>query len=64
VDDEYHTEGAGLMGPMMCSGVGELTEREAQSMGSKKMVDMFLSSRRRRIASASDDDGGVGRAFI
>lgn len=63
VDDEYHTEGAGLMGPMMYSGVGELTEREAQSMGSKKMVDMFLSSRRRRIASASDD-GGVGRAFI
>ncbi len=33
------------------------SESEAQAMGSKMMVDLFLSSRRKRIASAASDDG-------
>ena len=61
--DMYYTDGAGLMGPATYAGIGECTKREAQSAGSKKMVDMFLSSRRKRIASTSED-GGAGQAFI
>ncbi|TVY75840.1 hypothetical protein LSUE1_G008055 [Lachnellula suecica] len=59
-DDPYGVEGAGLMGPDMG---GELSERDAQAMGSKRMVELFLTSRRRRIngsRGASDESG----AFI
>ncbi|KAI2619614.1 hypothetical protein GGR54DRAFT_602745 [Hypoxylon sp. NC1633] len=47
--DPYGVQGSGVLGPDM--------EHNAQSIGSKKMVDLFLSSRRRRMASG--DDGGV-----
>ncbi|KAI1392114.1 uncharacterized protein F4822DRAFT_115725 [Hypoxylon trugodes] len=47
--DPYDTQGSGILGPESA-----LT---SQSMGSKRMVDLFLSSRRRRIASG--EDGGV-----
>jgi hypothetical protein len=30
-----------------------------QAMGSKQMVDLFLSSRRKRIAGGSEESGGV-----
>ncbi|KAH7312040.1 hypothetical protein BKA65DRAFT_484635 [Rhexocercosporidium sp. MPI-PUGE-AT-0058] len=43
-DDIYGVDGAGLLGPRV-----SVTEGEAQAMGSKKMVDLFLSSRRRRM---------------
>ncbi|TAQ86219.1 hypothetical protein B7494_g5455 [Chlorociboria aeruginascens] len=49
-DDEYGTDGAGLMGPAV-------RELDAQAMGSKRMVDLFLSSRRKRMASGSTDGG-------
>lgn len=55
-DDIYGADGAGLMGPDM----GELSERDAQAMGSKRMVELFLNSRRKRIAGGSEDSG----AFI
>ena len=55
-DDIYGVDGAGLMGPPM----GELSERDAQAMGSRKMVELFLSSRRRRINGASEEDDGGG----
>jgi hypothetical protein len=55
-DDLYRAEGAGLMGPDM----GELSEKDAQAMGSKRMVELFLNSRRRRIAGGSEESG----AFI
>lgn len=53
-EDIYCTDGAGLMGPAMTGGMDELN---AQQMGSKRMVDMFLSSRRKRIAGGSDESG-------
>ncbi|TGJ87929.1 hypothetical protein E0Z10_g870 [Xylaria hypoxylon] len=43
-DDLYGIEGAGVLGP------------NQQTVGSKRMVDIFLSSRRRRMAS---DEGSV-----
>ncbi|KAF2969117.1 hypothetical protein GQX73_g4502 [Xylaria multiplex] len=43
-DDPYGIEGAGVLGP------------NQQTVGSKRMVDIFLSSRRRRMAS---DEGSV-----
>ncbi|RDL41451.1 uncharacterized protein BP5553_01430 [Venustampulla echinocandica] len=52
-DDIYGTDGAGLMGP----DVGEQSERAAQVMGSKRMVELFLSSRRKRITGGSGDSG-------
>jgi hypothetical protein len=56
-DDVYGADGAGLMGPVMSGGVQEF---DAQQMGSKRMVDLFLSSRRRRIASENESEVGVG----
>ena len=53
-DDIYGIDGAGLMGPMMSGGAQEL---DAQQMGSKRMVDLFLSSRRRRITGGSEESG-------
>jgi hypothetical protein len=53
-DDIYGTEGAGLMGPRMSA-----SDLEAQALGSKRMVEMFLSSRRRRIAGGSEESGAV-----
>ncbi|KAI0967885.1 hypothetical protein F4678DRAFT_482904 [Xylaria arbuscula] len=44
-DDPYGIEGAGVLGPCQ------------QTVGSRRMVDIFLSSRRRRMAS--DDEGSV-----
>ncbi|KAI1178929.1 hypothetical protein F4777DRAFT_593602 [Nemania sp. FL0916] len=44
-DDPYGIEGAGVLGP------------NQQSVESKRMVDIFLSSRRRRMAS--EDEGSV-----
>ncbi|KAK5632318.1 hypothetical protein RRF57_008032 [Xylaria bambusicola] len=44
-DDPYGIEGAGVLGP------GQ------QSVGSRRIVDIFLSSRRRRIAS--DEEGSM-----
>ncbi|KAI2637763.1 hypothetical protein GGS26DRAFT_426660 [Hypomontagnella submonticulosa] len=51
--DPYGAQGSGVFGP----GMGTGTELTPQSLGSKKMVDLFLSSRRRRMASS--DDAGV-----
>ncbi|CZS91659.1 hypothetical protein WAI453_011846 [Rhynchosporium graminicola] len=56
-EDVYGVEGAGLLGPNPRASV---TEGEAQAMGSKKMVDLFLSSRRKRMVSQSE----VGGSFI
>jgi hypothetical protein len=53
-DDVYGTEGAGLMGPRMSA-----SDLEAQALGSKKMVELFLSSRRKRIAGGSEESGAV-----
>lgn len=58
-DDIYDVEGTGLMGPDR----GELSEKDAQAMGSQRMVEMFLSSRRKRIASGGSENDGVG-SFI
>ncbi|KAI1122408.1 hypothetical protein F5Y10DRAFT_287195 [Nemania abortiva] len=44
-DDPYGIEGAGVLGPSQ------------HNVGSKRMVDIFLSSRRRRMASS--DEGSV-----
>ncbi|RYC59887.1 hypothetical protein CHU98_g6325 [Xylaria longipes] len=44
-DDPYGIEGSGVLGP------------NQQNMGSKRMVDIFLSSRRRRMTS--EDEGSV-----
>ncbi|KAI2632926.1 hypothetical protein GGS21DRAFT_544296 [Xylaria nigripes] len=44
-DDPYDVEGAGMLEPKL------------HGVGSKRMVDLFLSSRRRRMASS--DDGSV-----
>ncbi|KAI0379055.1 hypothetical protein F5Y04DRAFT_290539 [Hypomontagnella monticulosa] len=48
--DPYGAQGSGVLGPTR-----ETTT--PQSMGSRKMVDLFLSSRRRRMASGNDDGG-------
>jgi hypothetical protein len=53
-DDPYGIEGAGLMGPRT-----SLSELDVQAMGSKQMVDLFLSSRRKRIAGGSEESGVV-----
>ncbi|KAE9365399.1 hypothetical protein N431DRAFT_430902 [Stipitochalara longipes BDJ] len=53
-DDVYGTEGTGLMGPRMSA-----SDLEAQALGSKKMVELFLSSRRRRIAGGSEESGAA-----
>ncbi|KAF4626833.1 hypothetical protein G7Y89_g11323 [Cudoniella acicularis] len=55
-EDLYGVDGAGLMGPFN----REMSETDAQALGSKRMVELFLSSRRRRIAGGSEDSG----AFI
>ncbi|KAL7621389.1 hypothetical protein AAE478_008711 [Parahypoxylon ruwenzoriense] len=47
--DPYGVQGSGVLGPE--------TDLSPQSVGSKKMVDIFLSSRRRRMTS--DEDGPV-----
>ncbi|OTA76794.1 hypothetical protein M434DRAFT_38787 [Hypoxylon sp. CO27-5] len=47
--DPYGVQGSGVLGPE--------TDINPQSIGSKKIVDLFLSSRRRRMASS--EDGGV-----
>ena len=52
-DELYDSDGAGLMGP---TGVQQL---DAQALGSKRMVDLFLSSRRRRVAGSDE-----GNAFL
>jgi hypothetical protein len=44
--DEYDIEGTGVMGPAL----------NAQAMGSKRMVDVFLSSRRRRIQGSEESN--------
>jgi hypothetical protein len=53
-DDIYGIDGAGLMGPAVSGGINAL---DAQQTGSKRMVDIFLSSRRKRIAGGSDESG-------
>jgi len=53
-DDIYGTDGAGLLGPKMSA-----ADLEAQAVGSKRMVELFLSSRRRRIAGGSEESGAV-----
>jgi hypothetical protein len=58
-DDLYGTDGAGLMGPVMSGGMQEL---DAQQMGSKRMVDLFLSSRRKRMVSVGESE--IGGVFI
>lgn len=51
-------EGTGLVGPTTAGVVGRGVD--AQVLGSKRMVDMFLSSRRRRVAGSEED----GNAFL
>ena len=70
-DDPYEVEGTGLLGPYMSGGSGSDADGSGdgganvmtvEQIGSKTMVDMFLSSRRRRIASGSgrsEDSDGV-----
>ncbi|KAH8594030.1 hypothetical protein B0O99DRAFT_595743 [Bisporella sp. PMI_857] len=67
-DDIYGTDGAGLLGPETNEPLmtGANSSRggnmaSAQQIGSKRMVEMFLSSRRRRMVSGSGSDGS---AFI
>jgi hypothetical protein len=57
-DGIYGTDGAGLMGPSPGS-----MKLDAQQMGSKRMVDMFLNSRRRRITGESEESG-TSRMFL
>ncbi|PBP22594.1 hypothetical protein BUE80_DR006465 [Diplocarpon rosae] len=56
-DDPYGVEGSGLLdlGPRV-----SVTEVEAQAMGSKQMVDIFLNSRRKRMISESEQ----GNVFL
>ena len=58
-DEIYGSEGAGLMGPSIWGERQSLKELDAQALGSKRMVDLFLSSRRRRIAGGSEESGGM-----
>jgi hypothetical protein len=44
-DEQYNADGAGLMGP---------GEADTQATGSKRMVDLFLSSRRKRVAGSDE----------
>jgi hypothetical protein len=53
-DDPYGIEGTGLLGPRT-----SYSELDVQAMGSKQMVDLFLSSRRKRIAGGSEESAGV-----
>jgi hypothetical protein len=53
-DDPYGIEGTGLLGPRT-----SYSELDVQAMGSKQMVDLFLSSRRKRIVGGSEESGGV-----
>ncbi|KAE8454388.1 hypothetical protein EG329_000010 [Mollisiaceae sp. DMI_Dod_QoI] len=48
--DTYGTDGAGVLGQKVIAG-----EADVQASGGKKMVEWFLSTRRKRIASESDD---------
>ena len=50
------TDGTGLLGPVV-SGGGGMQELDTQQMGSKRMIDLFLSSRRRRITGGSEEEG-------
>ncbi|KAI1635875.1 hypothetical protein F4809DRAFT_612250 [Biscogniauxia mediterranea] len=50
--DPYGIDGAGVLGP---NGDANL-----QAIGSKRIVDLFLNSRRKRMASSSED----GRVFL
>ncbi len=34
-------------------------ESRVQALGSQRMVEMFLNSRRRRIAGGSEENGGI-----
>jgi len=54
-DEIYGPDGAGLMGP----GRGELADKDAQTMGSLRLVEQFLNSRRKRLASGSEDGTSV-----
>ncbi|KAI0853602.1 hypothetical protein F5Y00DRAFT_270765 [Daldinia vernicosa] len=47
--DSYGVQGSGIIGPG--------ADAKSESIGSKKIVDLFLSNRRKRIASG--EDGGV-----
>ncbi|EGR46167.1 uncharacterized protein TRIREDRAFT_110238 [Trichoderma reesei QM6a] len=63
-------EADGVLGSEADPGVDELGRRElgAQAMGSRRMVDLFLSSRRKRSPSSqmrqSSDTGSMSGAFI
>ncbi|KAL7813020.1 hypothetical protein V8C26DRAFT_405998 [Trichoderma gracile] len=63
-------ESDGVLGSEADPGVDELGRRElgAQAMGSRRMVDLFLSSRRKRSPSSqmrqSSDTGSMSGAFI
>ena len=48
LDDIYDADGAGLMGPRVL---------DAQSVGSKRMVEEFLNSRRKRITGGDEENG-------
>ncbi|KAI6084976.1 hypothetical protein F4821DRAFT_279670 [Hypoxylon rubiginosum] len=50
-EDPYDTQGSGVLGP----GV----EGSPQTFGSKKIVDLFLSSRRRRMASGGEEGSSM-----
>ncbi|KAI0597280.1 hypothetical protein F4775DRAFT_602871 [Biscogniauxia sp. FL1348] len=50
--DPYGIDGAGVLGPN--------GDPNLQAIGSKRIVDLFLNSRRRRMASSSED----GRVFL
>lgn len=54
-DEIYDTDGAGLMGP----NISVMDALDTQQLGSKRMVDLFLSSRRRRIAGGSEESSGI-----
>lgn len=52
-EDVYGVQATGILGPGIL---------DSQQLGSKQMVDMFLSSRRKRIAGGgSEDSGTIGR---
>jgi hypothetical protein len=48
-DDLYGSDGAGILDP-------ERRRLDPQALGSKRMVDMFLSSRRRRVAGSDESN--------
>jgi hypothetical protein len=50
-EDIYGVQGTGIHGPVIL---------DSQQLGSKQMVDMFLSSRRKRIAGGGSEDSGTG----